>query len=326
MPFYTCKTRSNWMNFYPLIFQPIYKELIWGGYKLRNILGKDSPPDKKIGESWEIADLPFDKSVVVNGDFAGKTITDILQKYSLQITGKQDYKSPFGLLIKFIDAADVLSVQVHPDAEAVKRLKTGRPKTECWYIISTEPCACIYKGLKPGTTKHQFAQSIKNGTCAELLNKIPVKPGQCHLLPAGTVHAISAGILMAEIQTPSDTTFRVFDWNRLQNGKPRQLHITEALESIHFDRNADSLPVTTDGTIADTEFFRIDKITAEADTSKKISDRIMKVFVIINGSGRIIRDNMQPVDFAKGQTILVPAVFNGKLFFDRNTEYLQITL
>ena len=312
------------MNFYPLKFKPIYKELIWGGHKLRNILGKDFPADKKIGESWDLADLPNDKSIITNGEFAGKTITEILQKYPRQITGKKDYKTPLGLLIKFIDAADVLSVQVHPDAEAVKRLKTGRPKTECWYIINAKPGACIYKGLKSGTTKEQFAQSIKAGKCAELLNKIPVKPGQCHLLPAGTAHAIAAGVLIAEIQTPSDTTFRVFDWNRLQNGKPRQLHIEQALESINFDQKAEDLPVTTSGRLADNEFFKIDKITARAGTSEKIIKGTMKVIIIISGRGQITSKDSGPVDFAKGQTILLPEVFNGEMLFDSDTEYLSV--
>ena len=313
------------MNPYPLKFKPIYKELIWGGHKLRNVLGKDFPADKKIGESWELADLPNDKTIIANGKFAGKTLSELLQKYSEQITGRKNYQMPFGLLIKFIDAADILSVQVHPDKDAVKRLKTGCPKTECWYIISTESNSCIYKGLKAGITKERFAQSIKDGTCAELLNKIPVKPGQCYFLPAGTVHATGAGILLAEIQTPSDTTFRVFDWNRLQNGKPRQLHIEQALESNNFNQKAEDLPVTTSGRLADNEFFKIDKITAQADTSEKITKGAMKVIIIISGSGRITSKDSNPVDFAKGQTILLPAILDGEMFFDGDTEYLSVT-
>src|SRR3990167_4643737 len=130
------------MKFYPLKFRPIYKELIGGGHKLGNILNKDFPADKKIGESWELVDLPGDKSAITNGQFAGKTIADILQKYPQQIIGKE-YQPPFGLLIKFIDANDCLSVQVHPGAQAVKKLKNARPKTECWYILDAEPGACI---------------------------------------------------------------------------------------------------------------------------------------------------------------------------------------
>ena len=314
------------MNPYPLKFKPIYKELIWGGDKLRSFFGKDTPAGKKIGESWELADLPNDKSVITNGEFAGKTIAEVLQKYPQEITGKKDYRPPFGLLVKFIDAADVLSVQVHPDKKTVKKLKTGSPKTECWYIIDAEPNSCIYKGLKTGTTKEQFAASIKAGSCAELLNKVSVKPGQCHFLPAGTVHAIGAGILIAEIQTPSDTTFRVFDWNRLQNGKPRHLHIEEALESIHFDQRPDELPVTTGGRLVDTEFFKVDKITAQAGATSQIPEGIMKVVIIIKGSGRIKSGDSQTVDFSKGQTILLPAALKGQMLFDSFTEYLLTTL
>lgn len=309
------------MKLYPLKFKPIYKELIWGGHKLHNILGKDFSADKKIGESWELADLPNDKSVIVNGELAGKTISEVLQKYPQQITGKKNYTPPFGLLIKFIDAADVLSVQVHPDNEAVKKLKTGSLKTECWYIIDAEKDACIYKGLKSGTTRQQFEQSIKDGSCAQLLNKVLVKPGQCHFLPAGTVHAIGAGILIAEIQTPSDTTFRVFDWNRLQNGKPRQLHIEQAMESIHFGQNPDGLSVTTAGRLIDCEYFKVDKIDAKKNTSSQIHAGMMKVIIIIEGSGNISYNGRQ-TDFKKGETILLPAGFSGKIEFADDTEYL----
>ncbi|MGA2914991.1 MAG: type I phosphomannose isomerase catalytic subunit [Sedimentisphaerales bacterium] len=314
------------MNPYPLKFRPIYKELIWGGDKLKKFFGKDIPAGKKIGESWELADLPNGKSIITNGEFAGKTITEILQKFPQQLTGQKEYKPLFGLLIKFIDACDVLSVQVHPDKEAVKKLKTGTPKTECWYIIDSEPNACIYKGLKTGTTKERFAASIKNGTCVELLNKVPVKPGQCHSLPAGTVHAIGAGILIAEIQTPSDTTFRVFDWNRLQNSKPRQLHIAEALESINFNQKPDDLPITTSGRLVDTEFFKVDKITIQAGSKRQIPEGIMKVIIVIKGGGKIESKDSQAVEFSKGQTILLPAAFSGNFHFNDYTEYLTTIL
>ncbi|MEN6384213.1 MAG: type I phosphomannose isomerase catalytic subunit [Phycisphaerales bacterium] len=310
------------MNPYPLKFKPIYKELIWGGHKLANILNKDFPKEAKIGESWELVDLPNDKNQIINGEFAGKTISDVLSQYSQQIMGKK-YSPPFGLLIKFIDAADVLSVQVHPDTETVKKLKSGSLKTECWYIIDAEKGACIYKGLKKGTTREQFEKSILDGTCANLLNKIPVKPGECHFLPAGTVHAIGAGLLIAEIQTPSDTTYRVFDWNRLQNGKPRQLHIEQALESIHFGQNPDELTVETKGRLVDCEYFKVDKITSSANKSIEIASGVMKVLVIIKGKGQIISSKTQAVDFAKGETILLPADFEGKINFDAETEYLQ---
>jgi len=312
------------MNIYPLKFEPIYKELIWGGHKLSNILEKDFPADKKIGESWELVDLPNDKSHITNGRFAGLMLSEVLEKYPQQILGKS-YTPPFPLLIKFIDAADFLSVQVHPDNQAVKKLGSGSLKTECWYIVDAEKDACIYKGLKKGTTRQQFEKSIKDGTCAELLNKVPVKVGECHFLPAGTVHAIGAGLLVAEIQTPSDTTYRVFDWNRLQNGKPRQLHIEQALESIHFEQDAEELTVKSSGRLVDCEYFKVDKITAKAYSSSAVSGG-MKVLMFISGKGEITSGNAEPADFSKGQTLLLPAAFEGEITFAEDTEYLQTTI
>jgi len=194
------------MGIYPLKFKPIYKQRIWGGQKLREVFGKDIPPSEKIGESWELADLPDDKSVIANGEFAGQTLSSVIQKYPKEITGDKNFSGPFPLLIKFLDAEDILSVQVHPDPETCQRMGKGEPKTECWYIISAVPGEAIYKGLKKGVTKQQFVEAIKNGTVAQLLAKVPVEAGQCHFLPAGTAHSIGAGLLIAEIQTPSDTT------------------------------------------------------------------------------------------------------------------------
>ena len=154
------------MNLYPLKFKPIYKYRLWGGRKLESYFGKELPPDKKIGESWELADLPEDKSEIVNGPLAGETLAGAIQRLGAEITGKEEYEAPFPLLIKILDANDILSVQVHPDPETCERMGTGDPKTECWYIIDAEPGAYIYKGLKPGTTKEQFAEAINAGTVA----------------------------------------------------------------------------------------------------------------------------------------------------------------
>jgi len=199
---------------YPLKFRPIYKQRIWGGQKLREVFDKDIPPFEKIGESWELADLPNDKSIISNGELTGQTLISAIEKYPKEITGNEDFSGPFPLLIKFLDAQDILSVQVHPDPETCRRMGKGEPKTECWYIISAEPDAVIYKGLKKGVTKERFAKAIKKGNVADMLEKVTVEKGQCHFLPAGTAHAIGPGLLIAEIQMPSDTTYRVFDWNR----------------------------------------------------------------------------------------------------------------
>ncbi len=315
------------MQMYPLKFEPIYKHRIWGGQKLREVFGKDIPPDVRIGESWEVADLPEDKSVIANGPLAGRTLAWAVEAYREQITGDRDFSLPFPLLIKFLDAEEVLSVQVHPDAETCRRMGKGDPKTECWYIISAPPDGLLYKGLRKGVTAGQFADSLKAGTVAELLEAVPVKPGQCHFLPAGTLHAIGPGLLVAEIQTPSDTTYRVFDWNRLdEHGKPRPLHIDEALESIHFGVCGSELPVTTTGRLVESDYFAVDKIEADRDTQRALSPGQMRVLIIISGSGRIEGGRGEPVEFRAGRCLLIPADYEGVVAFSERTEYLVVTV
>ena len=313
------------MDVYPLKFRPIFKERIWGGRKLREKFGKDLPGGKKIGESWELADLPEDKSEIVNGSLAGETVDKAIERLGEKITGRKDYKPPLPLLIKILDAQDILSVQVHPDAATCKRLGKGDPKTECWYIIEAQPGAVIYKGLKTGVTRERFAGAIEDGTCAELLEKIEVKAGQCHFLPAGTAHTIGPGLLIAEIQTPSDTTYRVFDFNRVdESGKGRQLHIADAIESIHFDQSADKLSVRTVGRLVASDVFIVDKCHQMPGCEVLISAGQMKVFVIITGSGRITAQGIEPTQFNKGQTLLIPAAFEGVVVFDEDTQYLAV--
>jgi len=313
------------MKAYPLKFRPIYKQRIWGGRKLEEIFGKELPAGEKIGESWELADLPEDKSVIANGELAGLTIREAIEKYPKEITGDKNFPAPFPLLIKILDAEDVLSVQVHPDPATCRRTGQGEPKTECWYVIAAEPGAVIYKGLKDGVTKEQFARAIEEGTVADLLVKVPVTAGECHFLPAGTAHAIGRGLLIAEIQTPSDTTYRVFDWNRLDDaGNARELHIEQALESIHFDQSPDDLPVATIGRLVDCEYFKIDKGHQSKNCEVLLSPGTMKTLVFLSGSGTILA--AEPVEFGAGDCILVPAAFEGAMIFDDDTQYLTATL
>jgi len=324
---------------YPLKFRPIYKQRIWGGQKLREVFDKDLPPFEKIGESWELADLPNDKSVISNSELTGQTLISAIEKYPKEITGNEDFAGAFPLLIKFLDAQDILSVQVHPDPETCRRMGKGEPKTECWYIISAEPDAVIYKGLKEGVTKEQFAEAIEKGNVADLLAKVQVEKGQCHFLPAGTAHAIGPGLLIAEIQMPSDTTYRVFDWNRVDEaGEARELHIEEALESIHFDASADNFSVTTMGRLVDCEYFRIDKghqgkdcevlLSPGPPKAGLIQSRAlpwMKTMIIISGFGTILGTEGSSVEFKAGDTLLIPAVYEGAIRFVDDTEYLIVT-
>ncbi|HIJ67166.1 MAG TPA: class I mannose-6-phosphate isomerase [Planctomycetes bacterium] len=315
------------MTVYPLKFRPIFKERIWGGQVLKTVFGKELPEGAKIGESWELADLPEDKSEIINGPLAGITIDKAIEELGAAITGRDDYKPPFPLLIKILDANDILSVQVHPDPDTCRRMGKGDPKTECWYIIDAAQDAVIYKGLKKGVTKEQFAQSIEDGNCEELLDKVQVKKGECHFLPAGTCHAIGPGLLIAEIQTPSDTTYRVFDWNRVDDsGKGRQLHIADALESIHFDPSGDDLFVKTAGRLIDSDVFKVDKGRQTAGGEVLLSPGKMKVVMFITGAGCITAEATENVCFKKGDTLLIPAAFEGVMQFESDTEHLTITV
>jgi len=293
---------------------------------LRETFGRETPKGKRIGESWELADLLQDKSKIFNGELTGQTLEKTIRKYPEEITGRRDFSLPFPLLIKFLDCGDVLSVQVHPDKETCRRMGKGDFKTECWYIIQAAPGAAIYKGLKPDVTKEKLERAIKEGKVEKLLNKVEVKEGQCHYLPAGTAHATGAGLLIAEIQTPSDTTYRVFDWNRVdKNGQARPLHIEEALESIHFDASGDNLSVTTVGRLVDSDYFKVDKGHQMRSCEVLLTHGQMKTLIVLSGFGTIL-GSPTVVDFKAGDTILVPAAYEGVMRFSAESEYLTVTI
>src|SRR5688500_16350526 len=218
---------------YPLTFQPIFKERVWGNRKIETLYGKALPPDKPIGESWEISDRPDDVSVIANGPLAGKDLQFIMQHHQKELLGYEG-ANRFPLLIKILDAQENLSLEVHPPPSVAPSLK-GEPKTEMWYITDATPDAEPFVGLKQGVTREQFENKIHDNTVAECFNRIPVQAGDAMFLPSGRVHAIGAGLVIFEIQQNSDTTFRVYDWDRLGlDGRPRDLHVTESLASIDF--------------------------------------------------------------------------------------------
>jgi mannose-6-phosphate isomerase len=316
------------MALYPLKFKPIFKPRIWGGTALRDFFNKSIPANQKIGESWELADLPDNHSEIINGKLAGQTISTILNHYQSDITGGIDWQQPFPLLIKILDANDILSVQVHPDQAACERMGAGSPKTECWYIIDAREGAFIYKGLKPGTTAEVFKSSIEDGSCENFLMKVPVRPGECHFIPSGTCHAIGGGLLIAEIQQPSDTTYRVFDWNRIDphSGKSRPLHIKQAMESIRFNLPGDRLSVRTEGRLVDAVEFKVDKLQCSPKSEISFHSGIMRTVIVISGSGRFIGTNNDETPFIMGDTLLIPAVCQPKAIFDQKTEMLVVTI
>lgn len=234
-------------SLYPLKFKPILKDKIWGGSRLKTMLYKEISDANCCGESWEVSGLVGDESMIINGFLAENNLNELLEIYMTELVGEKNYEKyglGFPLLIKFIDAQDNLSVQVHPDDELAQRKYGQSGKTEMWHVIASEPGSGLYVGFNKTVSKAQFEEAIANGTVEDVLQFYPVQPGDTFMIPAGTVHAIGKGVLLAEIQQPSDITFRVFDWNRVDDeGNSRELHVQEALETIDFNHQTDNFKV-----------------------------------------------------------------------------------
>jgi len=240
----------------PIRFSPYYQSRVWGGRRLETVLHRTLPDaSTPFGESWEVSDRPEAMSTTVDG----VTLNDLWQNHRADVFGGLKSDSPcFPLLMKILDACDDLSIQVHPPAHRAAELG-GDPKTEMWFIAHADPDAKIYAGLKQGVTRAQFDAALQNGTLAEVVHVIHPRTGDCLFIPSGRIHAIGAGLLIYEIQQNSDTTYRVFDWNRIGlDGKPRQLHIAESLASIDFDDFEPAMqPQVTNGTLVSCEFFDV---------------------------------------------------------------------
>lgn len=219
----------------PLTFQPIFKERVWGGRRLEHLYAKPLPPGAPIGESWEITDRPEGVSVVAAGPLAGKTLRWLMENHAADLLGgAKPCGGRFPLLVKLLDAREKLSLQVHPPPDKAAALG-GEPKTEMWYVADAEPGADIFTGLRHGVTRADFERKIRDGTVAECFHRHAVRRGDAMFLPSGRVHALGAGSVIFEIQQNSDTTYRVFDWNRAGlDGQPRELHVGPALASIDF--------------------------------------------------------------------------------------------
>ena len=246
-----------------LCFEPIYQERVWGGQALASALGRELPPGRPIGESWEIVDRAEAQSVLRRGAFAGLTIRELIAQHSAKVMGpKWDAAKPFPILIKWLDCRERLSLQVHPPAAIAGQLG-GEPKTENWYIADTAPGAQLIVGLKKGVTRASFERAIIDQTVENVVHKFRVAEGDSILVHSGQVHAIDAGNLILEIQQNSDTTYRVYDWARTGlDGKPRQLHVAESLKCIQWD---DFEPTPVRGSpisavIAECDEFRIRRV------------------------------------------------------------------
>jgi mannose-6-phosphate isomerase len=242
-----------------LLFEPIFQERIWGGRRLKDEFGKELPAGLKIGESWELVDRPEAQSVVRSGPIKGVSLHQLWKNHREEIFGDVKNAPRFPLLIKLLDARETLSLQVHPPAHIAPRLN-GEPKTEFWYVAKADQDAKIYAGLRATTSPEEFNRSIANGNVADHIHAIKVKEGDGIFLPAGRFHAIGAGNLLVEIQQNSDTTYRVYDWDRVDDtGQPRELHIEEALQCIDFNDCQPELINPAGEVLVKDELFEIQK-------------------------------------------------------------------
>lgn len=301
---------------YPLTFQPAFKERVWGGRELERLYAKPLPSGAVIGESWEISDRPGDASVIANGPLAGKDLRWLMEHHAAEILGgaKPAADDRFPLLCKILDARDKLSLQVHPPARKAAELK-GEPKTEMWFIADAAPGASLYVGLKRGVTRTEFEQKVADGTVADCFHRIPVKAGDTMFLPSGRVHAIGDGLVIFEIQQNSDTTYRVFDWNRMGlDGKPREMHVAQSLASIDFNDFEPKLVATNfivDGTVQKRSLvkdplFNVEAWKLNSGASGLLSQNKLQIIAVTAGEIEI-KHAATTVHLSAGQFSLIPA-------------------
>ena len=322
---------APWPVLYPLTFHPIFKERLWGGRNLARLYGKDLPPDKRIGESWEISDRPEGVSLIANGPLAGKSLRWLMETRADELIGTAPAPAGrFPLLVKILDATEKLSLQVHPPAEVAARLG-GEPKAEMWYVAKARPGAEVFVGLRRGVTRDDFERRIAEGSVADCFHRINVREGDAMFLPSGRVHAVGGGLVLFEIQQNSDTTYRVFDWNRRDaNRNSRELHIAESLASIDFEDFEPSLIAGKFGgaglrrkTLVAEPVFSVEECAFESASPLRIQNGEMLVIGVLAGRLRIEHE-YEPLELEAGQFALIPAsVQSFTLNSDAPTRFLQ---
>lgn len=306
---------TNRAMLYPFKFRPLFKERVWGARNLERLYAKPLPPSVPIGESWEITDRPGDVSVIANGPLAGRDLRWIMENHPGELLGDaKPLNGRFPLLIKILDAQDTLSLQVHPPASKASELK-GEPKTEMWFITESQPDAALFVGLKRGVTRADFERKIGDGTVAECFHRHNVTAGDAMFLPSGRVHAIGAGNVIFEIQQNSDTTYRVFDWNRVGlDGNPRELHIPQSLASIDFDdfepalesRRSTAQGPASVRPVADCALFRVEQTELAGGSTIELAPQTMHILGVVTGE-IAVKSGGEIVELKAGEFCMVPA-------------------
>lgn len=299
-----------------LLCQPSFSERPWGGTLLVERLRKPVPPGKTIGEAWELSDHPNGRSTVAMGPLAGKTFGEVLRQYPREMIGREQAPERYPLLVKIIDAGEDLSIQVHPNDEQAAR-RGDRGKTECWYVMDCRPGTEVIYGVKPGATPEDFRRGAVDGSIEDMVARFPLEPGHFLFVSAGTVHAILGGTLICEIQQSSDTTYRLWDWNRQP---AREIHIEESLEVIDWDSagkeparvpflDALAQPLI----LADNEFFRVRAIDVPAGETVELPRDLVPtgtIIVSVSGSGQIVTPGGD-LSLETGATAFLPAICGG---------------
>ncbi len=298
------------MRLYPLTFKPVYKDYPWGNTRLPELLGR-SAPEGIYAESWEVSTHRDGESFVANGEWAGRAFSDVLKVCGKELLGNAVEGDDFPLLIKIIDAAHPLSVQVHPNNGNAAEVQ-GEPKTEMWYFLHEEP-AKIYCGLEPGTTREDFESAIERADVESILRTVPAHRGEAVFVPGGRVHAIDAGCLILEIQQNSNTTYRVYDWGRMgHDGNPRELHIDKALQVIDFEDAADPIcePVPRTERISNvctSDYFVLDELRVDGSLELVADGSSFHALFSADAGFEIAYGGGYVESVARGSSVLIPA-------------------
>lgn len=305
---------------YPFTFQPILKKIIWGGSDICPFKGI-TPVQEGIGESWELSHVDGNFSVVAEGELAGKSLDELIQTYGKQLVGgkvMERFGTRFPLLIKFIDARDNLSIQVHPNDELAKARHNSFGKTEMWYVIKAAPGAALYSGFSKQIDANEYVERVKNNTFMDVLQRYDVSEGDVFFLPAGRVHAIGAGCFIAEIQQTSNITYRIYDYNRKDaNGNTRELHTELAKDAIDYTLYPDyrtHYKAHTNATIelADCKYFTTNLLDIDVTMTRDFSELDSFVVYICMGGSATLQDNKgNQLQIHQGQTVLIPADTTG---------------
>jgi mannose-6-phosphate isomerase len=301
---------------YPLKFKPVFRPKIWGGTKIRTTLGLDFSPLPNCGEAWVMSGVPGNQTVIANGFLEGNELNELLEIYMDELVGEKvfaKFSHEFPILVKFIDASDYLSIQVHPDDELAAKRRIGNGKTEMWYILDADPGAELISGFNREMTRDSYLGYLRENRIKEVLNVEKVKRGDVFYIPSGRVHALGPGILLAEIQQTSDTTYRIYDWDRLDDqGNPRELHNDLALDAIDFQkhdsyrtnyREAINRPVN----LVDSPFFTTSMLALDRPAEKDYTflDTFV-IYVCVEGSADIAYE-LEKVSVSAGEVVLIPA-------------------